>query len=43
MSKFLKGKKTYITGIVSIILGLLNNDTALIMTGIGMMTLRNAI
>lgn len=41
--KFLKGKKTYITGIVSIILGILQGDNELIIGGIGLMTLRNAI
>lgn len=41
--EFLKGKKTYIIGILSIILGLLNGDNQLIMTGFGLMTLRAGI
>lgn len=41
--KFLKGKKTYIVGALTIILGILNNDTEMIMMGLGMITLRHAI
>lgn len=40
---FLSGKKTYIVGILSIVLGILNGDTELIMTGLAAMTLRAGI
>ena len=40
---FLYGKKTYITGIVMIALGLLQGDTELVMQGFGLMTLRAGI
>lgn len=40
---FLKGKKTYIVGIITIAYGIVNNDTSTIIMGLGMMTLRNAI
>ena len=40
---FLKGRKTFITGFVMIALGLLTDDTTLILEGIGLMTLRHAI
>lgn len=40
---FFKGKKTYIVGIITIAYGFVNNDTATIMMGLGMMTLRNAV
>ena len=40
---FLKGKKTYITGIVMIVLGLLQSDQNLILQGVGFMTLRAGV
>lgn len=40
---FLKGKKTYIVGILMIILGLLNNDQQMILQGFAVMTLRAGI
>jgi hypothetical protein len=40
---FLVGKKTYIIGFLMIILGLLQGDDQMIFTGIGFLTLRNAI
>jgi hypothetical protein len=40
---FLKGKKTYIVGTLTIVLGVLNGDNALILQGLAMFTLRSAI
>lgn len=40
---FLKGKKTYIVGILMIILGLLNGDQKMIFEGLGFITLRAGI
>jgi len=40
---FFKGKKTYIVGILMIILGYLNEDNQMILTGIGLMTLRAGV
>ena len=40
---FLSGKKTYIVGILTIILGLLNGDTQMVMTGLGLITLRAGV
>lgn len=40
---FLSGKKSYIVGILTVILGLLNGDTNMVMTGLGIITLRAGI
>jgi len=40
---FLKGKKSYIVGILMIVLGLLQNDNALVMQGLSVITLRAGI
>lgn len=40
---FLKGKKTYIVGVATIIVGLSNKDTTTVMLGLGMLGLRSAI
>lgn len=40
---FLKGKKSYIVGILTIILGILNGDTETIMLGLTAITLRAGI
>ena len=40
---FFKGKKTYIIGILMVILGYLNEDNQMILTGLGLMTLRAGI
>ncbi len=40
---FLKGKKTYIIAILMVILGWLQNDTKMILEGLGLMTLRAGI
>ena len=41
--EFLKGKKTFITGLLMISLGILQKNDSLILEGIGLMTLRHAI
>jgi len=41
--EFLKGKKAYIVGIITITLGLLNSDQALVLQGISVITLRAGI
>lgn len=41
--EFLSGKKTYITGVVMVILGLLQGDNKLVLEGIGLITVRQAI
>ena len=41
--EFLKGKKTFFVGILMLVLGLMTDDTTMIMEGIGFMTLRAAI
>jgi hypothetical protein len=40
---FLKGKKSYIVGGLMIILGLLNKDDKMILEGLGLLALRNAL
>lgn len=40
---FLKGKKAYIVGVLTVVLGLLNQDTQLILQGLGVLTLRAGI
>ena len=40
---FFSGKKSYVVGILTIILGYMNNDTQMIMTGLGIITLRDGI
>ena len=40
---FLKGKKSYIVGILMIVLGLLQNDNTLVMQGLSVITLRACI
>jgi len=42
-AEFLKGKKTYIVGILMIILGFMTDDNSLIMEGLGFITVRSAI
>lgn len=41
--EFLRGRKTFITGTLMIILGILTEDKQLILEGIGIMSLRHAI
>lgn len=41
--EFLKGKKTFIVGILMILLGLINGDQKMLMDGLGFITLRFAI
>jgi len=41
--EFLKGKKAYITGLVMVLLGLLENDTQLVLEGLGVCFLRAGI
>ena len=41
--EFLAGKKTYIIGFLMVLLGWLNNDNALILQGLGIVTLRAGI
>ena len=41
--EFLRGKKTYIIGILTILLGILQGDNQMILTGIGFLTIRHAI
>ena len=43
MIEFLKGKKSFIVGLVTVVLGLLNNDTQLILQGLSVITLRAGI
>lgn len=43
IKKFFVGKKTYIVGILMIILGLLTDNGEMIMGGIGFITLRAGI
>ena len=40
---FLSGKKTYIAGGLMIVLGLIQNDTQMILEGIGLLTLRQSV
>ena len=40
---YLKGKKTYIIGILMVTLGFLTKDDKLILEGLGFLALRNAI
>jgi hypothetical protein len=40
---FFKGRKTYLIGLLMIALGLLQNDMQMVLTGLGMMTLRAGI
>lgn len=41
--KFFSGKKTYVVGILMIVLGYLQNDNQLILNGIGFITIRAGI
>lgn len=41
--KFFSGKKSYIVGALTIVLGFLNWDITMVMTGLGIMTLRAGI
>jgi len=43
MIEFLKGKKSFIVGLITVVLGLLNNDTQLILQGLSVITLRAGI
>ena len=43
MIEFLEGKKAYIVGVLTVVLGLLNNDTQLILQGLSVITLRAGI
>lgn len=38
--EFLRGKKSYVVGVLTIVLGYLNGDNAMIMSGLGIITLR---
>ena len=40
---FLKGKKTYVIGILLVALGYLQGDNAIILQGLGLITLRAGI
>jgi len=40
---FLKGKKTYIVGILGLLYGISVGDTQLVLTSLGLMGLRNAL
>ena len=40
---FFKGKKTYIIGVLMIVLGYLQGDSKLILEGLGFMTIRAGI
>ena len=40
---FLKGKKTYIVGLLMIALGLLTADNPLVLEGLGLITLRAGV
>ena len=40
---FFKGKKTYVVGLLMIILGALQNNNELILEGLGFMTIRAGI
>lgn len=41
--EFLQGKKTYLVGILMIVLGLLNGDNQMVLEGIGFITVRAGI
>lgn len=41
--EFLKGKKAYIVGVLTIILGFLNHNMEMVTTGLGIITLRAGI
>ena len=43
MIQFLSGKKTYIVGALTIILGLLTGDNAMVLQGLSVITLRAGI
>jgi hypothetical protein len=43
LKDFLKGKKTYIVGLLMIILGLINNDRQMVLDGLGFITVRAGI
>lgn len=43
INSFLSGKKTYIIGLLMIVLGYLQNNTQLILEGFGLITLRAGI
>lgn len=43
IAEFLNGKKTYIVGTLFIILGLLQNDITMVLTGLGFMGIKSAI
>lgn len=41
--QMLKGKKTYIVGILMLVLGFINGDNQMMLEALGIMTLRNSI
>jgi len=41
--EILKGRKTYIVGILMVILGLLNGDNQMVLEGLGLITLRAGV
>lgn len=43
MIQFLQGKKTYIIAALTVILGLLNGDTQMVLSGLAMASLRAGI
>ena len=43
LTSFFDGKKTYIIGILLVILGVLQNENQTILEGIGLMTLRSGV
>ena len=40
---FFKGKKTYVVGILMIVLGLLQGDNTLVLEGLGLVSLRAGV
>ena len=43
LKDFFKGKKTYIIGLLMIVLGILQGDNQLVLEGLGLITLRAGI
>ena len=41
--EILRGRKTYIIGILMVILGLLNGDNQMVLEGLGLITLRAGV
>ena len=43
LTDFFSGKKTYIVGLLMIILGIINGDNKMVLDGVAFMTVRSAI